>query len=435
MEYHRVEVKIVGQAAATTVDQSFFNPNPQRLEGTYLFPIPKGATIDSFQMDVNGTMIEAELLDAEKARAIYEDIVRRMRDPALLEYTGQGLYKVRIFPLEPNASKRVRMQYTELLGRDSGLVEYRYPLNTEKFSSAPIEEVSIRVEVESGGGMRTVYSPSHPVEVEPHGRRPGGGGVGGRGRHPGHRLPAVLRPGDEGRRRRRPAPLPGRRRRRLLPAARCRPPTQLPSERITAKDVVFVLDTSGSMAERGKIDQAKRALELCLANLNPHDRFEVVRFSTEAEALMGGLVEATAANRRRAERAGGRAPADRRHRHRGRPGAGHRACRSAGRARAALRGGVSHRRSADGGRDRRGGAARRGPHGGRRPRASASSASASAATSTPSSSTASPRRPGPCASYVLPEEDLELKVSSFFAKISHPVLANPQARGLGRRSA
>src|SRR4029077_13322151 len=86
--YHRVTVDIKDQVATTTVDQEFFNPNSQRLEGTYLFPLPSGAHVDKFSMDVNGKMTDAELLDAGKARSIYEDIVRKYRDPALLEYAG-----------------------------------------------------------------------------------------------------------------------------------------------------------------------------------------------------------------------------------------------------------------------------------------------------------------------------------------------------------
>lgn len=424
VEYHRVEVKIVGQAATTTVDQSFFNPNPQRLEGTYIFPIPRGASIDSFQMDVNGVMTGAELLDAEKARAIYEDIVRRMRDPALLEYTGQGLYRARIFPLEPNAGKRVRIQYTELLGRDSGLVEYRYPLNTERFSSAPIETVSIRLEVESGNGLRTVYSPSHPVEVSRTGANRAVVAWEASGVTPDTDFQLFYAPetkvdvGVD-----------------LLPfrdgtddgyfLLLLSPSTQLPSERITAKDVVFVLDTSGSMAERGKIDQAKRALELCIANLNPRDRFEVVRFSTEAEALMGGLVEATAANRRRAselvgafrpiggtaiENALARAvePAG--------PRAGHE------RPYAVVF--LTDGRPTVGETDE--GALLEGIRkavGDRGIRVFCFGLGTDVNTKLLDRVAEETRA---LSRYVLPEEDLEVKVSSFFEKISHPVLANPR---------
>ncbi len=430
VEHHRVEVRISGQTATTTVEQSFFNPNPQRLEGTYVFPIPKGASIDSFQMDVGGRMVEAELLDADRARAIYEDIVRRMRDPALLEYSGQGLYKVRIFPLEPNASKRVRMQYSEVLRADSGLVEYRYPLNTEKFSAGPIEEVSVEVELECPQGIRTVYSPSHPVEVARHGA--------GRARvaweasrvtpdtdfqlfyapdarhDVGLDLLAFRERGD------------GDGYFLLLLA----PSSQVPSARVAAKDVVFVLDTSGSMAERGKIDQAKRALRFCLANLNPGDRFEVVRFSTEAEPVMDGLVEATAANRARAEQAvdgfkpiGGTAIEDALRL------ALEAASATAGRERPFAVVFLTDGRPTVGSTDEETLLAGVRKAVGDRPIRVFCFGIGTDVNTRLLDRLAEDTRA--LSQYVLPEEDLELKVSSFFAKISHPVLANPRLRVAG----
>src|ERR1039458_2259805 len=95
--YHHVYVKIDDQIATTSVDQEFYNPNPQQLEGTYLFPVPKGAQINKFAMDIGGKQVEAELLPADKARRIYEDIVRKLKDPALLEYADRDVFKVRIF--------------------------------------------------------------------------------------------------------------------------------------------------------------------------------------------------------------------------------------------------------------------------------------------------------------------------------------------------
>jgi Ca-activated chloride channel family protein len=98
--YHRVNVEINGQVAETAIDQEFYNPTAWRLEGYYLFPMPANAVIKKFSMYVNGKEMEAELLDANKARKIYEDIVRKQRDPALLEYIGNGMFKARIFPIE-----------------------------------------------------------------------------------------------------------------------------------------------------------------------------------------------------------------------------------------------------------------------------------------------------------------------------------------------
>src|SRR5438105_4158076 len=88
VNYVKVDTRINDQVAVTSVDQEFFNPNPSRLEGIFVFPVPKGAHINKFTMEIDGRQVEAELLAADKARHIYEDIVRRMKDPALLEYSG-----------------------------------------------------------------------------------------------------------------------------------------------------------------------------------------------------------------------------------------------------------------------------------------------------------------------------------------------------------
>src|SRR6185436_12915065 len=113
-----------------------------------------------------GRQVEAELLPAAKARRIYEDIVRKAKDPALMEYADRDVFKVRIFPIELNSKKRVTISYTQVLTADSGLVSYVYPLNTEKFSSKPVKDVSVKVELESKRPLKTIYSPSHAVEIK-----------------------------------------------------------------------------------------------------------------------------------------------------------------------------------------------------------------------------------------------------------------------------
>src|SRR3954470_1696268 len=163
---HQVNVKIDGQVAITSIDQEFYNPNDQRLEGLYIFPVPRGAHIDKFSMEIGGKMVDAELLPADKARHLYEDIVRKMRDPALLEYAGRDMFKVRIFPIEPRSRKPIKISYTELLPNDSGAVTYLYPLSTEKFSARPIKDLSVKVEVKTAQPLASIYSPSHKVEIK-----------------------------------------------------------------------------------------------------------------------------------------------------------------------------------------------------------------------------------------------------------------------------
>jgi len=145
VKYHHVKVTIKDQVALTEIDQVFVNPNPYQLEGTYIFPIPESASISAFSMWIDGKEMPAELLEKDKARKIYEDIVRSMRDPALLEYMGRNMFKASIFPIPARGEKRVKLSYQEVCNADGGLVRYLYPLNTEKFSSRPLEHVSVVV--------------------------------------------------------------------------------------------------------------------------------------------------------------------------------------------------------------------------------------------------------------------------------------------------
>ena len=293
VNYHRVSVVIDDLAATTRIEQEFHNPNSARLEGTYIFPLPQGAHIDKFAMDIDGAMTEAELLPADKARALYEDIVRQMKDPALLEYAGRDAFKVRIFPIEPRSNKRVSITYTQLLKDERGLVEYLYPLNTEKFSSAPVKEVSVKVSIQSKAPLKAIYCPSHEAEVIRHGDQAAVVGFEARNSRPDTDFKVVFS--------RTPSPVGidlicsrpagGEDGHFLLLAS----PGLAPPAKVQPKDICFVMDTSGSMAG-GKLEQAKKALRFCLANLNADDRFEVISFATEAEGRFKALVAADEAN-------------------------------------------------------------------------------------------------------------------------------------------
>ena len=290
VKHHHVNVTINDQVAMTHIDQVFHNPNNQQLEGTYLFPIPKNAQIDQFTMDVNGVQMEAELLDADKARQIYTDIVRSMRDPALLEYVGQGLFKVRIFPIEARSDKHVTLKYTQVLSQDSGMNEYVYPLNTEKFSAAPVESVAIKINLQTTEPLDALYCPSHAAEIKR--QNPNEAVIGFEASHvrPDTDFTLFFSTKTSG-----GSPVglslltyrddPEQDGYFMLLAS---PQAHIADDQIQPKDIIFVLDTSGSMAGE-KLTQAKRALNFCLANLNEDDQFEIVRFSTEADGLFGEL--------------------------------------------------------------------------------------------------------------------------------------------------
>ncbi len=100
-----IDTKINGQVATTRVEQVFRNDTPYTLEGTYFFPIPETASIVQFAIWENGKKLVGEVRSREEARRIYDEIVRRAKDPGLLEYAGKDLFQASIFPILPNSDK------------------------------------------------------------------------------------------------------------------------------------------------------------------------------------------------------------------------------------------------------------------------------------------------------------------------------------------
>ncbi len=297
IRYHRVSVTIQDQVATTHVDQVFRNDNDFTVEGTYVFPLPPGAAVSQFTLWIDGEPVEGKVLTREQARQTYEDIVRSLRDPALLEYVDRGAVQASIFPIDPGAERRIELEYTQVLPAEAGLVHYRYPLNTEKFSTRPLEQVSVSVEVESRDSIQAVYSPSHAVDIV----RDGNHGL--RASYeavdvlPDRDFELYYSLGDD---------------RVGLQILSYREPDEqdpgffllLASPAFGAElnssvpqDVLVVLDRSGSM-DGEKFEQAQQAAIYVLQHLNPDDRFNLLAFSTDLSAYAPSLREAAEAERR-----------------------------------------------------------------------------------------------------------------------------------------
>ncbi|MDF1702614.1 MAG: VIT domain-containing protein, partial [Planctomycetota bacterium] len=131
---HTVNAKLDGQIAQVTVEQVFYSSSHQQLEGTYLFPLPEGAVVSDFAMTMAGKMVKGEVIEAKRARAIYEGIVRRKKDPGLLEYVGRGMFRARVFPIEPGKELTIRLSFQQVLTDDDGTLEFRYPLATDRMN-------------------------------------------------------------------------------------------------------------------------------------------------------------------------------------------------------------------------------------------------------------------------------------------------------------
>jgi len=296
--YHRVEAVVRGPHAQVTVDQEFVNLSATTLETEYVFPLPKGAVVSSLTLYENGRGLEGRILRAEEARRIYEEIVRRQKDPALLEYLGNDFFRVSVFPIPAGGKRRVVLKYDQLLKTDGGTIEYLYPLNTEKFSARPLNEVVVSVDLETEAPLGPIYSPSHDVAVSrtaPNKARisyeatrttpdrdflvywstthnPIGASL----------LTYWPHDEDRGYFLFLASPVVGGQK------AGARP-----------KQVTLVVDTSGSMAG-DKIEQVRAALRQVIGGLNPGDRFNVIAYHTAVMPLWEGVQPATPARRQEA---------------------------------------------------------------------------------------------------------------------------------------
>lgn len=298
VKYHRVNVEIINQVAKTSIDQVFINNHNRDIEGIFIFPLPERASISEFSMYIGGKKVEGEILDRDKARRIYEDIVRRMKDPALLEYVGRNMFRARVFPIPANGEKRIQLSYTEIIKAERNLIRYVYPLNTEKFSLRPLQEVTISVKISSKIPLSNVYSPSHNVSVRKEGKNKARVSFEGKNIKPEKDfiLYYSLSEDDiglsfmnwEG---------PEDNYYMLLAS----PSYVGKNEKILNKNLILVLDSSGSMSGK-KIKQAKEAVRFIINHLDKKDKFSLVDFDDGVSLFSSEIILASRENIERALR-------------------------------------------------------------------------------------------------------------------------------------
>jgi Ca-activated chloride channel homolog len=294
----KIDTRIQSQVATTHVEQVFRNDSDATLEGTFLFPIPETASIAEFAIWDGNRRLVGEVRSREEARRIYDEIVRRQRDPGLLEYAGKDLFQASIFPILPHSDKKLEIIYTQVVRAESGTVAYRYPLGTGR-QLTQVGSVAGRVEIETKEPLRNVYSPTHAIDVKRNNERRSvvsfetekGKDI------QDFQLFYTISKEDFG------LTLlthrePGRDGYFLLMIS---PKDDWSEQEYSAKDVVFVVDTSGSMAEEGKMEKARSALLYGIRILRPQDRFNVISFAGEEHLMESGLIAADDPGRQKGE--------------------------------------------------------------------------------------------------------------------------------------
>jgi Ca-activated chloride channel homolog len=312
----KLDVKINGQVATTHVEQIFRNDTPYTLEGTYFFPIPETASIVEFAIWENGKKLVGEVRSREEARRIYDAIVRSQRDPGLLEYAGKDLFQASIFPIPPNSDKKLELTYSQVLKAESGTVAYRYPLGTGRnLWNQPrpmmVDDDSVRrnmpqqkfgtvsgsIEIVAKQALRNIYSPSHSIDTKRKGET--GANIsfetsnndkdfqmfyGLSDKDFGMSLLTYREAGKDG-----------------FFLLQLSPKDNVSEKELVNKDIVFVLDTSGSMADEGKMEKARSALLFGIKGLREGDRFNVISFAGEEHLMESGLISADSSGKKRGE--------------------------------------------------------------------------------------------------------------------------------------
>ncbi|MCC6930223.1 MAG: VWA domain-containing protein [Gemmatimonadaceae bacterium] len=310
-----VKIALADRVLRYEVTEVFKNASGRVAEADYVFPLPAGAAFEDLKLLINGELVSGETMTADRARGIYEEIVRRQRDPALVEWMGSGMLRTRIFPIAPGEEKKVVVRYQSVAEREGDALRIDYRRGTDPNGTGamvrPGQRVNpaqlpsdtrrgeegewsrVRFVYRPGSNYGEPYSPTHTLRTKDEGDLRS---VDARGSASDMTILLPLRrantaalsvlahaPGGE----------------RGFALITVTPPAA--SRRTMPRDLTFVVDVSGSMSGR-KLEQAKAAGRALLETLRPDDRFRIIDFSTDVRSFRDGWSAATGDNLAEARR-------------------------------------------------------------------------------------------------------------------------------------
>ncbi len=305
-----VRVELVDRVLRYEITETFVNRGSRVGEADYMFPLPKGAAFQDLKLSIDGEMVAGETMSADRARQIYEEIVRSQRDPALLEWMGYGLFRARIFPIAPGEEKKVVLRFHVVAQREGDALRVDYFRGLRNIGREMNQQAEGRTSFvltyPNEASYGTAYSPTHSIEPDygttyspvsmVSGRRGSVRRVEVRDARgeitlliPFRRSAAAAislltnAPGnDDG-----------------FALITLSPPAI--ASRAVPRDLTFVIDVSGSMSG-GKIEQARAAGKQFLRSLSAGDRFRLIDFSSDVRTFRDDFAYATRENIRSAER-------------------------------------------------------------------------------------------------------------------------------------
>lgn len=279
-----VRIAVDGRVARVEVEELFRNSGGGTAEGSYLYPMPGEAAFTNFSLWMGDQELRGETMNAEQARSIYEEIVRRKKDPALLTFAGHGLVRAQVFPFQPGETRKVLLRFTQLLPRSGDALRVRYSLGDRGSTGSG----NVLITAAGAAKYGTPYSPTHTIETKLSGDRleislpadaageielflPYRQGL------VGTSLVTHASSGEDGYFM------------LLLAPAEARGSVTVP------RDLTLAVDVSGSMSGT-KLEQAKAALQQAVGTLDQNDRFRLIAFSSAVRRFRDEFVAATPGN-------------------------------------------------------------------------------------------------------------------------------------------
>lgn len=315
LKSYDVDVTVTDQMAVTHVDHVFKNETNRELEGIFIFPLPENAIVTDLVLWEGGVPWHGTVMQSDTAESKFENIVKKSIDPALLEYMGNNLFKLRVYPISPVGTldskgfkldeRRVEITYAELLPYDDGNISYNFRMKAVDMSSKAVERTSLKMEMETQKEILSFDSPSHKNEgivITPksgtsysvtygeeetlsekdmqinYTLKSDSYAVNSLTYTPNVDTMFFDTTGDHS-----------------YFLLWITPPDDITKTKILKKNMVFVADISSSMAGE-RIAQLKTSLTQMVSKLNEGDLFNIVLFSTGAEKFQEQMVEATPAN-------------------------------------------------------------------------------------------------------------------------------------------
>ncbi|WP_321474752.1 VIT and VWA domain-containing protein [uncultured Paludibaculum sp.] len=319
LKHTDVNAAISGSLARVTLTQEFENTTADKIEAVYTFPLPRMAAVDDMTMRIGDRFIRAQIKKREEARRIYEQARDRGQVASLLEQQRPNIFTQSVTNIEPGAKVQIVISYVETLKYDEGAYEFSFPMTvgprynpasmgqrearavTPKYAPAATRaghDVSLKVRLDAGVAIDSFASSTHEITTD---------------RHSAHEAVVALKQSsvipnkdfvlryDVAGAKIQDALLTHSAQRGGFFSLIVQPPQRVTEEDVTPKELVFVLDTSGSMSGF-PIEKAKETMRLALAGLYPRDTFNLITFAGDTHVLFPSPVPATPENMRQAQR-------------------------------------------------------------------------------------------------------------------------------------